>query len=283
VRSTSPISRSACKPAVAVFSFLSLSHAPPGVDVPSYDCSEFQETRSERVCFDQYQGQRLKSGSLLRRVEPGLNAMLLNLSALEEAKAATEPFPYLTASSVLRRPALDLLADDFPAITKPGIFALSDLHYGKVFEQLVKEIRGRELEALLEDKFDVTLADKPLMVTVRGKAQLKDGRIHADSKDKFLTCLLYLNSPHWNPEAGRLRLLRSPDNLDDIIAEVPPDGGTFIAFKRTDHSWHGHEPFEGVRRVVMFNWMVSKAALLKNLGRHTLSAAFKKFGGADAY
>ncbi len=209
--------------------------------------------------------------------------MLLNLNALEEAKAEIEPFPYLTASNVLRQPALDLLADDFPVISRPGIFALSDLHYGKVFEQLVTEIRGRALETLLEQKFQVSLADKPLMVTVRGQAQRKDGRIHADSKDKFLTCLLYLNSAHWNPEAGRLRLLRSPDNLEDMIAEVPPDGGTFIAFKRTDHSWHGHEPFEGVRRVVMFNWMVSKVALLKNLGRHTLSAAFKKIGGSDAY
>ncbi|MDR3522461.1 MAG: 2OG-Fe(II) oxygenase [Acidocella sp.] len=209
--------------------------------------------------------------------------MLLNFTALEEASAVTQPFPYLTASGVLRSAALDLLADDFPVISKPGIFTLTDLHYGKVFEQLIKEIRGRQLEALLEEKFQVTLADKPLMVTVRGQAQLKDGRIHADSKDKFLTCLLYLNSPHWNPDSGRLRLLRRPDSLDDMIAEIPPDGGTFIAFKRTDHSWHGHEPFEGVRRVVMFNWMVSKAALLKNLGRHTLSAAFKKLGGTDAY
>ncbi|HQT63993.1 MAG: hypothetical protein B7Z75_12410 [Acidocella sp. 20-57-95] len=209
--------------------------------------------------------------------------MLLNLQALREAEAFMQPFPYLTATGLVRPPALQLITNDFPLIRQPGVFALPGLRYGKIFEQLILEIRGRALEALLEEKFSVTLADKPLMVTVRGQAQHKDGRIHADSKDKFLTCLLYLNDPHWQATGGRLRLLRRPDDLTDVIAEVPPDGGTFIAFKRTDHSWHGHEPFEGPRRIVMFNWMVSKTAMLKNIGRHTLSAAFKAFGKTHAY
>ena len=47
----------------------------------------------------------------------------------------------------------------------------------------------------------------------------------------------------WEEAGGRLRLLRSANNLNDIIVEVPPVSGTLLAFKRSNNSWHGHEPF----------------------------------------
>ena len=121
------------------------------------------------------------------------------------------------------------------------------------------------------------------MITVRGHCQKKDGRIHTDSKDKLVTCLLYLNDPSWSPQGGRLRLLRNGKDLNSTIAEVPPEGGNFVAFKRTENSWHGHEPFEGQRRYIMFNWLQSDVALAKNLGRHRLSAVFKRMGLFDGY
>ena len=121
------------------------------------------------------------------------------------------------------------------------------------------------------------------MITVRGQCQKKDGRIHTDSTDKILTCLLYLNDQNWANDGGRLRLLRDGKNLDNMIAEGPPNGGNLVVFKRTDKSWHGHAPFEGARRYIMFNWLKSDMALAKNLGRHKLSAVFKKIGINDGY
>ena len=70
------------------------------------------------------------------------------------------------------------------------------------------------------------------MITVRGRSDGKDGRIHTDSATKIITLLLYLN-PSWEA-AGRLRLLRGPDDLDDYAAEVPPLAGTMLAFRRSD-------------------------------------------------
>jgi hypothetical protein len=113
------------------------------------------------------------------------------------------------------------------------------------------------------------------MITVRGRCRASDGQIHTDSTSKVVTCLLYLNDP-WGEAGGRLRLLRDPGNIDSTIAEVPPNGGTLVAFRRTDNSWHGHKPFEGERRYVMFNWVVSQAALDRELGRHKLSAKLKR-------
>jgi SM-20-related protein len=213
----------------------------------------------------------------------GHEDVLLNLAALQQARVTTEPFPHIAVSGVLDPDSLSLVSRDFPAISRPGVFSLSDLDYGEAFARLIADIDGPELEALLEEKFGLTLSDKPLMITVRGQCQKKDGRIHTDSKDKLLTCLLYLNESHWDDQGGRLRLLRNGQDLNDLIAEIPPLGGNFVAFQRTDISWHGHEKFEGQRRYVMFNWLRSDLALAKNLGRHKLSAAFKKLGFNDAY
>jgi hypothetical protein len=203
---------------------------------------------------------------------------LLNLQALNDAAVATEPFPYMAATNVIDEAALQQVSHDFPAITKPGIFPLSEISYSGAFARLIDEVNGSELEALMEKKFNIDLSDKPLMITVRGHCQKKDGRIHTDSKDKLVTCLLYLNDSKWDSSGGRLRLLRDGKDLNSTIAEVPPNGGNFVAFKRTDCSWHGHEPFEGQRRYIMFNWIRSDVALAKNLGRHKLSAFAKRLG-----
>ena len=113
------------------------------------------------------------------------------------------------------------------------------------------------------------------MITVRGRCAERDGRIHTDSECKLVTALLYFNES-WDASGGRLRLLRRPDDLNDVIAEVPPESGTLVAFRRSDCSYHGHEPFVGVRRYVMINWMASSFAAKRELFRHHLSAVAKR-------
>ena len=89
---------------------------------------------------------------------------------------------------------------------------------------------------------------------MRGRCGARDGKIHNDSTSKIITVLLYV-SPDWDDAGGRLRLLRSRDDIDDVAVEVRPCHGTLVAFLRSDRSWHGHLPFEGERRVIQFNWV----------------------------
>ena len=201
---------------------------------------------------------------------------MFDLETVRKAPVATEPFSYFLATSVLSPAALDEIRIDFPKITNSGVFPLEELKYGPSFADLIAEIRSAEFEQLVEQKLGVSLAGRPLMITVRGHCAARDGRIHTDSKDKIVTGLLYLNDASWNANTGRLRLLRNGTNLEDMIAEVPPDGGTLVLFKRSDNSWHGHHPYEGQRRYIMFNWLTSDLTLAKNVGRHKLSARIKK-------
>ena len=200
---------------------------------------------------------------------------MINLDAISKALVAREPFSFFAADKVLADRDLDAIRIDFPKIQKPGIFPLSALEYGPAFAKLVDEIRSPEMAEALGKKFGVNLKGLPVMITVRGHAQAKDGRIHTDTKDKVVTCLLYLNDK-WDEGGGRLRLLRSGDNLEDYAAEIAPNGGAFAAFKVASNSWHGHKPFVGERRYVMFNWVQSDRALSRQLLRHKISAKIKK-------
>ncbi len=199
----------------------------------------------------------------------------LALDAFTATPLVREPFPYLIIPGFLGRAALDAIAEDFPAIAKPGSFPVSELRFGPRFGSLLRELEGPAMRAACAAKFAIDLAGRPTMVTVRGRAQRKDGRIHADSKTKLLTVLIYMNEK-WEAPGGRLRLLRSPANLADYVAEVPPIEGTLLAFAVTPHSWHGHEPSEGERRVIQLNWVTDEAVVRHEQVRHRISARLKR-------
>ena len=113
------------------------------------------------------------------------------------------------------------------------------------------------------------------MITVRGRCGTRDGNIHTDAVTKIITVLIYMN-PTWEQSGGCLRLLRSPDDIEDVIIEIPPIEGTLLAFRRSDNSWHGHKLFVGPRRVIQFNWVTSQSVERREVFRHRLSAWVKK-------
>lgn len=200
---------------------------------------------------------------------------MLDFDVIAHAPVTNTPFKFFMAPGVLSPVDLAAVRADFPKITKPGLFPLSELQYGATFSKLIEEIRSPLFETTIERKYDVELSGKPLMIMVRGQSQKKDGRIHVDKQSKFLTCLLYLNDI-WDESGGRLRMLRSQHDIDDCLAEFPPDGGTLVSFLRSDVSWHGHQSFVGQRRYVMATWMTSQTALDREIRRHQLSAQIKR-------
>ena len=141
--------------------------------------------------------------------------------------------------------------------------------------EFLDELESDEFREAFEEKFALDLAGRPTTITVRGQCSPRDGRIHTDTKSKIITILIYMNAG-WEHPGGRLRLLKSADNLDDAIMEVPPTEGTLLAFKRADNSWHGHKPFAGERRVIQFNWVTSEGDRRLAMLRHHVSAPFKR-------
>ena len=145
--------------------------------------------------------------------------------------------------------------------------------------RLIEALRSESMRQAFEAKFGVALDPRSLLVTMRGRCRRYDGQIHTDSESKVVTALVYLDDD-WRADGGRLRLLRSADDIEDVVAEVPPGPGTLVAFRRSDNSFHGHKPYEGVRRVVMLNWMVDARAAGRERRRHALSAGIKRLAPA---
>jgi hypothetical protein len=201
---------------------------------------------------------------------------LLDLDAFDRTPLARDPFDFVVVRNFLQPGAAAVVCADFPRIDHPGLLPAADAGGGPRFSELVDTLRSPAVGRAFGRKFGLDLKAHTLMVTVRGRCQAKDGRIHVDSKDKVLTALLYLNEP-WQAEGGRLRLLRSADDLDDMVAEVPPECGTLVVFRRSEHSYHGHAPYVGIRRCIMFNWMTGGRAARRETMRHRLSATFKRF------
>ena len=205
-------------------------------------------------------------------------AAVLDLGAFRAQPLSREPFDHLVVPHFVRPAAFAQISADYPKIDKQGSFPVSQVAYGAAFQQLLDELESEEFRAAFEEKFGLVLAGRPCTTTVRGRCGPGDGKIHTDSKSKIITVLIYMNAA-WEHPGGRLRLLRSPHDLSDIVVELPPTEGTLLAFRRARNSWHGHEPFVGERRVIQFNWVTSEGNRQIAMLRHHLSASLKRMLG----
>lgn len=203
----------------------------------------------------------------------------LNLDKLKAARIETEPYEFVVVPGFLSADSVARINATYPNIDKGGSYPIDSLAENMTIKEVIDELDGPAFEAVIADKFGVELDGRPKMYSLRGYTRAKDGQIHTDSRDKIITVLLYLNE-NWQQPGGRLRILRNGHDVDDFAAEVPPDNGTLLVFKRSDSSWHGHHPFEGPRRSLQMNWMTSEGSKGFHRLRHKISAVVKKITAA---
>jgi len=199
----------------------------------------------------------------------------LGIEAFRATPLIKEPFEHLIVERFIGASALAAINADYPKISSCGSFPTDELTFGPAFNTLLDELNGDAFREAFEEKFGVDLSGRPTITTVRGWCDAKDGKIHTDSTSKIITVLIYMNE-RWDDAGGRLRLLRSADDIDDFIVELPPVAGTLLAFKRSNNSWHGHKSFAGERRVIQFNWLTSQGNRQVAMLRHHTSASFKR-------
>src|ERR1700759_5780465 len=210
-----------------------------------------------------------------------MSALPIDIEAFEAAPLAREPFAYAMVPRFVKPEAMLAINADYPLVSHPGSFPLPTLKYGPAFAHFIAAIQGADFTRAVEQKLGVDLTGRPTMVTARGVSAARDGQIHTDSRTKLITVLIYMNNA-WEAKTGRLRLVRSPDNLEDVIAEVPPDEGTLLIFKNEPNAWHGFHAFEGPRRVIQLNWVTDMGVVRREQTRHRVSAFFKRLRGREA-
>jgi len=202
-----------------------------------------------------------------------------------DAIVMRHPFPFIVATQTVEKDQSAALDRDFGRFAGAGYLPCeSGDSSAPAVRKLIDEITSKEVADALGDKLGIDrLSQYPTLVTISRSLNRRHGAIHTDSKSKVATALVYLNSS-WNAGSGGcLRMLRSGDNIDDmIVPEIPPVFGNFAMFKRAENSFHGHLPFEGERHVIQIAWIVSQAELDRKAKRGRLSTLLKRvFGSWD--
>ena len=209
---------------------------------------------------------------------------LLDIEALRATPLKRDPYDYFVVEHFVKPDVFAKVVADFPQIESTGSIPPSELDIHGKFKELLAEMNGPEFRKAIEEKFDLDLSSRPTMFTVRGNCARNNGKIHTDTESKIITVLLYMNQ-EWDKDGGRLRILRSGTDLNDMVEEVSPNGGTLLVFRRSDNSWHGHEPFEGPRRAIQMNWVRDEAVVDHEQRRHRFTMFLKRlnpFGGVAA-
>ena len=204
---------------------------------------------------------------------------VLDLAAVREAPLAHDPYDFFLGGGFLKEGRIDELRRDFPDIRKPGFLTVDEVALKGAFRELVDELEGPELTEELSRKFGRDLHPFPRLTTIRKLSQAKDGRIHTDGPSKVMTLLVYMNDDWSADGAGRLRVLYDGEHFEPFKAEVPPTMGTVFAFLRSDHSWHGHKPFAGERRVVQVAWITDAKEIERKRKRNGVAQFLKGIFG----
>jgi Rps23 Pro-64 3,4-dihydroxylase Tpa1-like proline 4-hydroxylase len=205
---------------------------------------------------------------------------MLQIRALEKTKLESSPFEHVVVKDFIGIDAIKEINRDYPEIHDPKNFQIEDLSFGPGFEQFLTELQSDEVREVVGQKFGVDLTGKPAQITVRRLCESNDGKIHTDSRTKIISALVYFNE-EWPHEGGQLRLLRSDSDVEDYAVEVPPKAGTMLAFRRCDHSYHGHKPFDGERRMVQISWVEPKRVGNYKDKRTRLKWRIKRLFGMD--
>ncbi len=203
-------------------------------------------------------------------------AQTLDIEKLYKTPLKVEPYDYLVVEQFIKRGAFDDVIKDFPEIGEAGSFPPELLDIQGCFACLLREMNAPEFRQAVEDKFSLDLSIYPTMFTIRGQCARYNGKIHRDSETKIITVLLYMNDIKWQSEGGRLRILNNQHDLNDFTEEINPGGGTLLVFRRCENSWHGHEPYEGIRRAIQMNWVTNDNVIAREGRRHKFSAFTKK-------
>lgn len=192
---------------------------------------------------------------------------LFDLDALARTELFDSPYQHLVVPGFLRPAAFEAVHDDFPDVDDRGPFDPTERPAGPAFVQMLEALTSAEMATHFARRFGDDILEAPTLLKARRYDDPDAGGIHTDAKGKLVTVLIYLN-PSWTTLNGCLRILRSGRDIEDYAAEVPPLGGTLVAFRRTDYSFHGYLHSPGERRMVQMNYVKPKKAARGTVDKH---------------
>jgi len=179
--------------------------------------------------------------------------MFFNYESLHDLQLQETPYRYLQHNaSILHSDPLDRLCKNFPATDKIGHNDVKDVQLSQEWQAFRDEIYSPAYRKAMEHITGLSLSGYEVGIGIRESSKLSHGAPHSDVPRKKMTHLIYFNQ-EWPYNTGNLRVLRSL-NLNDVHDTITPLKGHGIIFVVSKHSYHGFEPFEGVRKAIQINF-----------------------------
>jgi len=158
---------------------------------------------------------------------------IFDLETFRATPLSRDPYEHLVIPSFVKADALEKINADYPKIEHAGSFPLDHLEFGPAFQAMIDALESEEFRKAFEDKFQLDLSKRPTTITVRGRCDTHDGKIHHDSASKIITVLLYIN-PAWDDSGGRLRVPVSYTHLDVYKRQVYTLGRNTIVERKEE-------------------------------------------------
>ncbi len=176
-----------------------------------------------------------------------------NFSELRALQLHDDPYRYVVhGPNVLDPEMFEVLCKNFPVTSKVGHNEVKDVTMCQEWKAFIDEIHSSAYREAMESITGLQLSSFEVGIGIRHLSKLSHGSPHADVPRKKVTHLIYFNE-EWPHETGRLRVLCSK-NLDDVHETITPLKGTGLIFVVSKNSFHGFEPFEGVRNAIQINF-----------------------------
>jgi 2OG-Fe(II) oxygenase superfamily len=205
----------------------------------------------------------------------GTKFAMLDEEQIVAAKLNHDPYDYAYVEKAIFPQFREKVLADSPKIPHRGSYGLPSLKYGPTFGAVVNDLLSDRFKHIVEEKFDIDLANNPAVILMMGNTtgHYNEGYAHPDSKHKIITVIVGF-SAEWPYERGRLRVLRSADRNDSAF-EFTPEYGHMLMFRVCDHSWHGFLPQKGPRMSLQLCFVDSEAYVRQEYWRHSVSAFAK--------
>ncbi|MCG6870873.1 MAG: 2OG-Fe(II) oxygenase [Gammaproteobacteria bacterium] len=178
---------------------------------------------------------------------------IFDFQQLASLTLGDDPFRYLVHDgSVLVPGVLDALTRDFPQLQSVGHVESDKAELSDSWKAFVAAVRSDAYREAMERITGLSLAGLEVGIGLRRLSKASHGKPHVDVPRKKVTHLIYFNET-WPHPTGRLHILRSRQ-LRDSVQAVEPLKGTGVIFVVAKNSFHGFEPFEGIRQAVQINF-----------------------------
>ena len=101
---------------------------------------------------------------------------MLNLTKISETTVTKNPYEYMVINEVIEGRDLDQIINDYPNVPGPGSHPPVLFDIKGSFKKIVDELYSKEFQDIVEDKFNLSLKNRPKMYTIRGFCKKSDGK-----------------------------------------------------------------------------------------------------------